>query len=371
MRTRIILSVVVIICFIMISACATKNGASDVSETGRPVVAVETVRVSTGELVETIDLVGTLEPKFSAEIKSQVTAVVAEVYVTEWVYVTKGTVLARLDSREAEADLEAIKAAVLQARVNESRSVREWERAQKLKEVGLMTEQGLADARTAKEAAEAATSAAGAQLNAAETRLSKSTIRAPMDGVVSFRGVSVGDRVENMGGDSSMFRIVDNRLLDLTVTVPATRIGAVQIGQPLTFTTDALPGQTFEGRVAFINPEADGASRAVKVVAEVPNKDGRLKAGYFVKGQIRTSIRSSVKKIPRSALLSWDMASNTADVFVLDGTVAHRKTIKTGVLAGDQVEVVEGLTAGEAVVTRGAFNLKEGDKVTVAVSKGP
>ena len=69
-----------------------------------------------------------------------------------------------------------------------------------------------------------------------------------MDGVVALRGVSVGDRVENMGGNSPMFRIVDNRVLDLTVSVPSSRLASVRVGQTLEFTTETLPGRTFTGQ---------------------------------------------------------------------------------------------------------------------------
>ena len=78
-----------------------------------------------------------------------------------------------------------------------------------------------------------------------------------MDGVVAFRGVNVGDRVENMGGNEPLFRIVDNRLLDLTVSVPSSRLADVRVGQAIEFSTDALPGRTFTGKVMFINPAID------------------------------------------------------------------------------------------------------------------
>ena len=116
-------------------------------------------------------------------------------------------------------------------------------------------------------------------MRAAEARLAKSLLKAPMDGVVALRTVNVGDRVENMGNNTPAFRIVDNRLLDLTVAVPATRLAQVKVGQPLEFTTDAVPGRTFSGKVMFINPALDEASRSARVIAEVPNPDGLLRGG--------------------------------------------------------------------------------------------
>ena len=145
--------------------------------------------------------------------------------------------------------------------------------------------------RSAVEAAEAASSAASAQTRTAQTRLDKSLLVAPMDGVVAFRGVNVGDRVENMGGNTPLFRIVDNRLLDLTVSVPSTRLADVRVGQSIEFSTDALPGRTFTGKVMFINPAIDAASRSAKVIAEVVNTDGALKGGSFAKGRVMVANR--------------------------------------------------------------------------------
>jgi RND family efflux transporter MFP subunit len=345
------------------SSCSKATKAE--SETGRPPVAVETATVALAEIQESVDVVGSLAPKFSADIKSEFTAVVAEVYVTEWVAVGRGQLLARLDTREGEAEVEAVGASLLQAEVAETRAQREQERSVKLKEVGLITQQGLDDARTAREAAAATTAAVRAQLRSAETRLAKSMIRSPFDGIVASRYVNVGDRVESMGG-SPMFRIVDNRVLDLTVTVPSTRIAALRVGQELQFTSDAAPGRTFTGTVAHINPSAEDASRTIRVMAEVRNADGALKGGLFVKGRVLTGARSQVLTVPRAALLSWDLESKRAEVFTVDNGVARRRAITTGAAIGDAVEVAGGLAAGEAVITRGGFNVHDGDRVTVA-----
>lgn len=349
-----------------LSGCSRSGGASATAE--RAPVAVEVAPVFAGNLRETIDIVGTLAPKFQAEVKTEYSGTVTEVLVTEWVRVRKGTVLLRFDAREAEASAAAARAGLLQAEVGATRARREQERAEKLKAAGLATQQNLDDARTAAEAAEAQLAASRAQREMAETRLSKTVIRAPMDGVVAGRTVNPGDYVENMGGPKPMFKIVDNRRLDLTVTVPSSRISAVRLGQPLSFTTDAVPGRTFTGKVSFINPEADESSRTVKVVAVVENASEALKSGLFVKGQIVTGERKGILRVPRSALVTWDLAANKAVVFALEGERAVRRDVTTGSSAGDDVEVAAGLLAGQKVVTRGGFNLRDGDRVLLAPS---
>jgi RND family efflux transporter MFP subunit len=344
-------------------------GEGKEAQAGKPAVAVEVSPAAVGELVESIDVVGSLTPKFAAEVKSEFTAVVREVDVTEWVKVAKGQPLAKLDTREGELAVDAAKAALLQAQVGEARAERELERTVKLKEYGLATQQSLDDARTARDAAAAATASGRAVLGAAETRLAKAVIRAPIDGVVAFRGVSPGDRVENMGG-GPMFRIVDNRLLDLTIAVPSSKSAALRVGQALEFTVDAVPGRTFRGTVRYINPTVSESDRSLRVVAEVPNQDGALRGGVFAKGRILVGRREAVLQIPRAALLSWDVDRGVGEVFVVTGETAERRTVRTGETAGDLVEVVEGLAPGDRVVTRGGFNLRPGDRVQVATPQG-
>ncbi|HQR44702.1 MAG TPA: efflux RND transporter periplasmic adaptor subunit [Thermoanaerobaculia bacterium] len=350
-------------------AAGCSRGAGGAGGTAKPAVAVDAAPVVSGDLKEAIEVVGTLAPKFQAEVKTEYSGTVTEVLVTEWVRVAKGTVLLRFDAREAEAAAAAAKANFLAAEVGMNRARRELERTLKLKEAGLATPQALDDARTSSEAAEAQLAAATAQQRMAETKLEKTVIRSPLDGVVASRTVNPGDYIENMGSPRPMFRIVDNRRLDLTVTVPSSRISGVSLGQPLSFTTDAVPGRTFTGKVSFINPAADESSRTVKVVAVVDNPDEALKSGLFAKGEIVTGERKNVLRVPRSAFVTWDLAARSAVVFVVEGERAVRKSVETGANAGDDVEVTRGLSAGERVVTRGAFNLSDGDRVSVVAPK--
>jgi membrane fusion protein (multidrug efflux system) len=364
-------SVLVLFTFLLAAAAACSGKAdSEPLETGRPPVPVSVEPVAPSDLQDAIEVVGTLEPKFTAEVKSEITGVVTDVYVTEWVPVKRGDKLARLDSRETQAGIEALKAAEAQAKVGENRAQREFERGLQLKQYGLITPQALDDAKTAVEASQAATAAAQAQIKAAETRLSKLLITSPMDGVVALRGVSVGDRVENMGGNAPMFRIVDNRVLDLTVSVPSSRLATVRVGQTLDFSSETLPGRTFTGKVMFINPEIDPASRSAKVVVEVPNADGSLRGGAFVKGRMVVGSRAGVLQVRKEALLNWNLETGKADVFVVNGEKAQKRVITTGMGTTAMIEVLSGVQPGDRVVTRGAFALRDGDRIVVSKGGG-
>ncbi|MGE3840151.1 MAG: efflux RND transporter periplasmic adaptor subunit [Vicinamibacterales bacterium] len=348
------------------AACADSSARDNATTPDRPPVAVTVSPAVASELIETIDVIGSLSPKFFADVKSEVTGTVTAVHVTQWVPVERGAPLAQLDASEAEATVEALRAAEGQARTGEARARREYERAQQLQQYGLITPQALDDARTAVDAAEALTSAARAQVRAAEAHLSKAFIRSPMNGVVALRGVSVGDRVENMGGNGPMFRIVDNRLLELTVSIPSSRLALVRVGQTIDFESDASPGRTFTGTVMFINPSIEEDTRSAKVVAEVRNADGVLKGGAFVRGRLVLARRAGVLQLPREALLNWDPTEGRGDVFVVEGDRATAHHVVTGAANGRLVEIVSGIRAGDRVVTRGAFSLRTGDRVAAA-----
>jgi len=380
MNRRFALGAAALAVFLVVAGCSPKegDGKAGIPPAGKPAVSVDALIAATGDVAEGIEVIGTLSPKYQAEIKPEYGGVVVQVYVNDWAKVRKGDPLLKVDTREGEvllqkakAALEMAKAGQLEAGAAAARADREYDRAVKLQESGLLTRQGMDDARTQKEAADARIGAAKAQVAAAgedvvhaTTRLSKAVIRSPFDGTVAERLVNAGDLVGEM--QKVVFLLVDNRLLELTVGVPSTEMAALRVGQPVRFSTDAFPGREFGGKVAHINPSVSPGDRSVRVIVEIPNVPELLKGGLFVKGWIATGGRKGVVLVPRTALLSWDAADRKGGVFVVDNNVARRREVTTGAVQGDRVEIPSGLRSGETVVTRGAFLLSDGDAVKVA-----
>ncbi len=383
---RVISSALILMLFSLATACSPEGESKKPSavEAVRPPVAVETAVAAAGTVTEGTVVTGALAPKFEVDVKSEVVGLVREVYVTEWVRVEKGAPLVRIDVREqesfgkrTEAALESAKAGLLQVRVAETRARRELDRMKKLKEAGLATQQALDDAGTEAEAAMSRIEAVRAQVGAAEedlnqvrTRLAKGLIYAPISGIVSERRVNVGDLVGEAGANQPLFHIVDNRILNLTVTVPSGAMARLRRGQPLEFTTDVFPGRTFRGTVMFINPVVSETDRSVRVIAEVNNAGGDLKGGLFVKGRIVTGSRRDVLLVPREALSGWDVVARKAKLFVVEGDKAKGREVRTGAVTEAGVEILSGLAAGETCIVRGAFNVKEGDRLIVAAKAG-
>ena len=230
--------------------------------------------------------------------------------------------------------------------------------------------------RSEAEAAQARVGVAAAQIAVSEEEMRQGMARratggvvAPIDGVVSLRDVNVGDLASDAATAKPIFRIVDNRLLTLTVTVSSRDAGRVKVGQPLEFTVDSQQGRTFTGRVMHINPELSGGDRSLKVNAEVHNSGESLKGGMFAKGRIVTGSRPQVLQVPRSAIGAFDTQTQKGNLFIVENGVAQLREITTGVVNGDMVEVVSGVKRGEQYVVRGGFNVKNGDKVAVTATK--
>jgi len=376
-----IVSVLAVIC--LLAACGGDNAKNAGQQTVKPPVAVETQVASVSNLTDGIEVTGSLEPKFAVDVRTQIPGLVKQVFVNEWVRVKKGQPLVRIDLAETEAQVKRAEAGIASARANLSqtqvastRAERELGRMQKLKESGLATQQALDDARSELEAAGARVEAARAQIRVAEEELrqgkarqAKGLVTAPIDGVVALRDVNVGDLASDAAAGQPIFRIVDNRLLNLTVTVPSSASSTVKVGQTLEFSVDSLADKTFSGRVMYVNPELSAADRSLKVIAEVQNVPETLKGGLFAKGRIITGTRSGVLQVPRSALATFDMAARKGLLFVAENDVARRREIVSGVVNGDQVEVLSGLKPGERYVVRGGFNLKDGDRIMAAAAQ--
>lgn len=259
------------------------------------------------------------------------------------------------------------------------RADREYARLSKLTEFGFVTQQSLNEAGTESFAARSRRSAAEAQLSVAKMELAqaraheeKGILTAPISGVIAFQGGHVGDYAGGEGGDSApLFRIVDNRLLNLMVRVPSSEMSRLRIGQQVQFSVDSFPYRVFSGTVRTINPEITATDRSVRVLAEIDNDPEVLKGGLFAKGTLIVNQRKGVMTLPRQALRVWDTATSKAEVLVIDGDRVKLRPIATGTSDGGRVEIVSGLKLKEKVVVRGGFNLKDGDPITLTGTEAP
>jgi cobalt-zinc-cadmium efflux system membrane fusion protein len=180
-------------------------------------------------------------------------------------------------------------------------------------------------------------------------------MRAPINGTIIERKVTLGQAVERA---TDAFKIADTTHVWVSLDLYEKDLARVRVAQEVEMRTDALPGETFRGRVAFIVPVIDQATRTAKVRLEFPNPNGVLHAGQLVTARIIAdshAVTSEVLAVPRSAI---EQVEGKTVVFVKTGDTFERRNVLLGTSGGDSVEVRKGLNAGEMVAVDGAFLLK-------------
>lgn len=364
-----------------VCGCVKDHEASSAVSTRKPAVAVETRIAAGGDFTRSVSICGNLTPKIAVDVRTQIVELIREVYVSEWTAVKKADPLLAIDTTDIAAELSRAEAAVAmagaelsQARAELGRVLREKERTARLYAAGLATEQNVDEAASTAEATQARVEAAEArvasvrqEVQAQKIRLTKGLVLAPMDGLVAEKNAHLGALTSDSASSEPVFRIV-NRVLELTATVAATEAGRVREGQLLEFTVDPLPGRTFNGTIKRVNPEFSSQDRSLKVIAEVDNADLALKGGLFIRGRIIIEQRQNVVSVPRQMLSAWDPGQGRANLFVMENDHARLRTLETGQVEGELIEIRSGLAAGEAYVCRGGFTLKDGDPVLVAAA---
>ena len=311
-----------------------------------PGIVIEAAKVSVVTLPQALTAVGSLRSDETVILRPEIVGRVAQILFREGERVEKGQVLIRLDDSVQQADLDRAKA-------NHVLSKSKHERALDLLQKGFISTQ-------ARDEAENNLKVAQADAELMQARIAKTTLRAPFSGILGLRQVSVGDYVKE-GQDLVNLEAIDPLKVDFRV--PEVNLSQVKDGQALQITLDAIPDKTFEGRVFAINPLIDSNGRAIVIRAHVPNRDGRLRPGMFARVRLFTSGSKETLVVPEESL--FPLGDDKYVYKVVDGK-AMRQKVEIGQRREGRVEVVNGLTADDVVVTAGVIKLREGAPVSVA-----
>lgn len=182
------------------------------------------------------------------------------------------------------------------------------------------------------------------------------SLNSPIDGIVVERNATIGASV---GTDANLFKIIDLSRVWIDADVFEKDLPRVRPGQDVKLTVTAFPQSTFSGKVIFVDSVVDPNTRTVKVRTEVANPDGRLKPDMFANVQIVTDVNRAAISIPQSAVLNDDGKSI---VFVAQDNGYQKRQVQAGIKNNDQVEIVDGLNAGDKVVVKGNYLLLEQSK---------
>ena len=278
-----------------------------------------TAKVEKGPITATVSSTGTMNPVTSVQVGSQISGQIKELFVDFNSPVKKGQLIARIDPetfqyrvRQAEADVEAAASAVGRAQVSLINAERDLKRTRELVSRNFVSPAELDRAQSTYDlaAAELRTARAvvqqrNAQLATARVDLSRTEIRAPVDGVVIKRSVDVGQTVAASLQAPELFVIAkDLRDMQVETSIDEADVGRIRVGQKASFSVDAFPGRPFTGDVKSVRKAAQNVQNVVTYIAIISanNDRGELLPGMTANVRITTDSRDSVQKVPNSAL---------------------------------------------------------------------
>lgn len=284
----------------------------------------------------------TLYPAYDARVKS--------IHFVGGDSVTKGDVLVTLISDEEQAEVKELEANLIESK----RKLTRFENLHKANSVS----QSVVDEQSA------VTDAIKAQLEQAQAKLNKYKIKAPFNGILGPRNISVGTYLSSQTAISTLD---DISVIKVDFTLPEKDLTKIHVGQTIEATNIAYGDQTFTGTVANISSRLDPITRSISVRAHIQNKDNKLKPGMLLTVMLLRSVEEVIL-IDESALIPKE---DKQWVYIIenDGT-AKKVSITIGRRRPGVVEVISGLTIGQQVVIEGALKIRNGSKVN-AVNKEP
>jgi membrane fusion protein (multidrug efflux system) len=311
--------------------------------------AVIVAPVKAAEFVDRVEALGTLRANESIALTASVTEKIGALHFDDGDRVSAGQTLVEMISAEEQAQLKEARALVAEA-------TSQYRRVQSLATQGTAAE-SLRDERLRE------LQTARARLVGIESRLSDRLIKAPFDGVIGLRNVSVGALVEP--GDV-IATLDDDSVLKLDLSIPSVHLATLRPGIAVVASTRAYGERVFRGALRSIDSRVDPVTRAVVARVMIPNDERLLKPGMLMHVTLRKNPREALS-IPESALmpLGREQFVLVADPQADGSHKARRQQIQIGTRRPGEVEVSSGLEAGELVITHGTIRVRPGQAVTV------
>ncbi len=328
-----------------------QHGAGDHGGWRQATPGVEVAPAAPHRFVDRIEALGTARASESVTLTAQVTETVARIHFEDGQTVRKGTILVELDHAEEDAQLAEAEATLQEAE-------RQLARIRELVARGNATESALDEQKRN-------VAQARARVAQVKARIATRIIRAPFDGVLGLRQVSVGALVTP---GTVITTIDDITPILLDFSVPERFLSALAVGQAIRARAAAFPDRLFTGRILAISARVDPVTRAVTVRAELPNTDQLLRPGMLLEVAVIGRSRRSLA-VPEEALL---LIGRQHYVYVIhpDGT-AERRKVTIGQRLPGIVEITKGLGPGEKVVVAGILRLRPGMKARILKEHPP
>jgi membrane fusion protein (multidrug efflux system) len=319
-----------------------------------PPEAVTTIVAKQEQWSDVTGAVGSVTAVNGVTLAADLPGIVSAINFQSGQAVHKGDVLVRLDTKQEEAQLTSAEAKRELDRAN-------FERAKMLLEQKVIAQADYDAAASSYDQSKAAF------INTQAT-IARKTIRAPFSGVLGIRLINLGQYL-NSGAEIVSLQALDP--IYVNFGVPQQEMATMTPGTRIAITSDALPGETFQGKITAVNAVIDENTRNAWVQATLANPKGHLKPGMYVRTEVAVSEEKDVVALPASSI-SYAPYGNS--IFVVDTMKGpdgkeykgvRQQFVKTGATRGDQVAVLSGVKPGEEVVTSGVFKLRNGAAVHV------
>lgn len=340
--------IILLLLLVIVTATAYKLYGPGSGKPPMPTPQVVVFKAGTQIVTDQVEALGTAKSNESIDITPTVTETIAEIRFEDGQRVEQGDIIALLDQQEERAQLGAAK-----ARLTENE--RELARLQTLLANKAAARRDYDERATLKEITQQ-------EIKEIEARIENRTLRAPFDGVLGVRRLSVGALVQP--GDL-ITTLDDVSSIKLDFTVPAIHIDMLAPGLTVKATSDAIRDKVFEGVIDSVNSRIDPVTHSVLVRALLPNKDGLIRPGLLMQVQLLNDQHEALV-VPEESVMQRQ-SKHYLTLVVEDGTIEERE-VHIGIRANGGVEITQGLKPGEQVVVRGMGNVRAGQKVTIQES---
>ena len=338
-------------------------------------ISYETEKVVRTTIQNSITATGTIEPVTSVTVGTQVSGIVAHLYVDYNSEVRRGQVIAELDKTNLMSELNTAKANLNSVQSALNYQSANFNRYKTLFEKGLVSADEFESARLSYQQANQQVAQARENVKRAQTNLGYATITSPIDGIVLSKSVEEGQTVAASFSTPELFTIAqDLTNMQVIADIDEADIGGVKAGQRVSFSVDAFPDDTFQGTVKQVRQQATTESNVVtyEVVISAPNNDLKLKPGLTANVTIFTLEKSDVLAVPSKALRFMpneafltpeqkiEDCQGDTKLWTQEGNTFKAHKVSTGITNGVLTEILGGISEGAEVLTD--FNMTGGNE---------
>ena len=343
-------------------------------------MTVETATAHRGAIMQQLVVVGNLVGDASVAVVPRAAGRLQEIDVRLGDRVSRGQRLAKIEDfeiqeqvKQQEAALEVSRATIRQREADLKLAETNAARSRNLFARQLLPKQTLDDTEARYQAAVAQLDLARAQntqstarLDELKINLQNTIIVSPVNGFVARRAVDPGAFV---GQNAPVVDVVDIDRVRLVANIVEKDLDQLQAGDETQVEVDAFPGEMFMGRIARVAPVLDPATRTAPIEIEIPNPGFRLKPGMYARVTVTTDERKDALVVPTNAVV--DTGGRRGVFLAADNSTVSFRPVSIGVEESTQIEILDGLSEGDRVVTTGAAGLRDGDRVVLASGDGP